>query len=398
MTLLREALIVLGGGISLTRPLEGLKVLDFSTLLPGPYATMLMADMGADVLRIESPSRQDLVRLMEPQIGGQSAAFEYLNRGKRSLAMNLKKAQSLEIIHSLLADYDIVVEQFRPGVMSRLGLGYEQLSKVNPHVIYCSITGYGQSGPYRDRAGHDINYLALSGISASSGKKNVGPLLSGVQIADVAAGSQPAVMAILAAVIQRSSTGKGQHIDIAMSDQCMALQPLMMPSVTNGEMPINAEEHFLNGAGLYDYYATADDRYMAVGSLEPQFRKVLLEAVGHPEWMKMDDVSLKQRLADIFSQETQVFWCEIFYDLDACVEPVLAMDEALVHPHAVARELMSENPSGVQQIRPTPSLTGMSTSSVESAPLCGQNNQEILKGLGLTSEQIAVLDAEGLFK
>ena len=188
---------------------------------------MLIADMGADVLRIESPSRPDLVRLMEPQIGGQSAAFEYLNRGKRSLAMNLKNAKCLDIIHSLLADYDIVVEQFRPGVMSRLGLGYEQLSKINPAVIYCSITGYGQSGPYRDRAGHDINYLALSGISASSGKKSVGPLLTGVQIADVAGGSQPAVMAILAAVIQRSRTGKGQHIDIAMSDQCMALQPLI---------------------------------------------------------------------------------------------------------------------------------------------------------------------------
>ncbi|BBB29734.1 CaiB/BaiF CoA transferase family protein [Neptunomonas japonica] len=381
----------------MTRPLEGLKVLDFSTLLPGPYATMLIADMGADVLRIESPSRPDLVRLMEPQIGGQSAAFEYLNRGKRSLAMNLKKPQSLEVIHALLADHDIVVEQFRPGVMSRLGLGYEQLCKINPRIIYCSITGYGQSGPYRDRAGHDINYLALSGIAASSGKKSIGPLLSGVQIADVAAGSQPAVMAILAAVIQRSRTGKGQHIDIAMSDQCMALQPLMMPSVINGQAPINAEEHFLNGAGLYDYYATADNRYMAVGSLEPQFRKVLVQALGHPEWMDSDDVFLKEHLSEAFAQETQACWSERFADLDACVEPVLAMDEALVHPHAVARELMSESPSGVKQVKPTPSLAGMSNRSVESAPLCGQNNQETLLSLGYTSEQIEAFGAEGLF-
>ncbi|WP_028470272.1 CaiB/BaiF CoA transferase family protein [Neptunomonas japonica] len=381
----------------MTRPLEGLKILDFSTLLPGPYATMLIADMGADVLRIESPSRPDLVRLMEPQIGGQSAAFEYLNRGKRSLAMNLKKAQSLEIIHALLADHDIVVEQFRPGVMSRLGLGYEQLSKINPSVIYCSITGYGQSGPYRDRAGHDINYLALSGIAASSGKKAIGPLLSGVQIADVAAGSQPAVMAILAAVIQRLSTGKGQHIDIAMSDQCMALQPLMMPSVINGQAPINAEDHFLNGAGLYDYYATADNRYMAVGSLEPQFRKALVQALGHPEWMSSGDAFLKEQLSETFAQESQAFWSERFANIDACVEPVLAMDEALIHPHAVARELMSENPSGVKQIKPTPSLAGMNTRSVQSAPLCGQNNQEILLDLGFTGEQIEAFDAEGIF-
>ncbi|WP_293265121.1 CaiB/BaiF CoA-transferase family protein [Neptunomonas sp.] len=379
------------------QPLEGLKVLDFSTLLPGPYATMLIADMGADVLRVESPSRPDLVRLMEPQIGGQSAAFEYLNRGKRSLAINLKKPESLDIIHSLLENYDIVVEQFRPGVMSRLGLGYESLSKINPRVIYCSITGYGQSGPYKDRAGHDINYLALSGISASSGKKDSGPLLSGVQIADVAAGSQPAVMAILAAVIQRSYSGKGQYIDIAMSDQCMALQPLMMPSVVNGDAPINAEGHFLNGAGLYDYYLTSDDRYMAVGSLEPQFRKVLLEVVGHPEWMKDDDAYLKTRLAELFAKKTQSYWSECFINVDACVEPVLAMDEAIVHPHAVARKLIVKNPSGVKQIKPTPLLSGMVTDDVESAPLCGQNNEEILENLGYSREEISDFSAAGLF-
>lgn len=379
------------------KPLAGLKILDFSTLLPGPYATMLLSDMGADVLRVESPSRPDLVRAMTPQMGGQSAAFEYLNRGKRSLAINLKKSESIEIIHSLLAEYDIVVEQFRPGVMARLGLGYEQLLKINSKLIYCSITGYGQSGPYRDRAGHDINYLALSGISASSGRTDAGPMLAGVQIADVAAGSQPAVMAILAAVIQRSSTASGQHIDIAMSDQCLALQPLLMPGVMNGEATINAQSHFLNGAGIYDYYATADKRYMAVGSLEPQFRRQLLEVLGHPEWMGEADDQLKHCLADIFMQHDQAFWSERFATIDACVEPVLAMDEALMHPHNMAREVIAENPSGTKQIKPTPFLEGMNCASVAAAPLCGQDNQAVLQALGFTPEKISALDVSGLF-
>lgn len=379
------------------KPLAGLKILDFSTLLPGPYATMLLSDMGADVLRVESPSRPDLVREMTPQMGGQSAAFEYLNRGKQSLAINLKKSESVEIIQSLLAEYDIVVEQFRPGVMARLGLGYDQLVKINPQLIYCSITGYGQTGPYRDRAGHDINYLALSGISASSGRTEAGPLLAGVQIADVAAGSQPAVIAILAAVIQRSTTGAGQHIDIAMSDQCLALQPLLMPGVINGETTIHAQSHFLNGAGIYDYYVTSDKRYMAVGSLEPQFRRRLLEVLGHPEWINEADDRLKHCLADIFIQQDQAFWSDRFATVDACVEPVLAMDEALVHPHNMARQVITENPSGTKQIKPTPYLDGMSSASVAAAPVCGQDNQKVLQALGITPEQITTLADSGLF-
>lgn len=379
------------------KPLRELKILDFSTLLPGPYATMLLSDMGADVLRIESPSRPDLVRSMQPQISGQSAAFEYLNRGKRSLAINLKTSESLEIIHSLLTDYDIVVEQFRPGVMTRLGLGYDQLNIINPRLIYCSITGYGQSGPYRDRAGHDINYLSLSGIAASSGKQQSGPALCSVQVADVAAGSHPAVMAILAAVIQRSATGEGQHIDIAMSDQCFALQPLMMPAVVNGQSAINAESHFLNGSGIYDYYLTADNRYMSVGSLEPQFRCQLLEILGHPEWKLESDVVLKQHLAQIFIQQDQAFWTERFATIDACVEPVLAMDEALIHPHNIERQLIAENPAGIKQIKPIPFLKEMATTAVPSAPLCGEDNQSVLQSLGMSPEKIAELAMSGVF-
>ena len=190
-------------------PLKGLKILDLSTLLPGPYATMLLADLGAEVLRVESVSRPDLVRNMSPQVDGQSAAFSYLNRGKDSIALNLKHPEASKLIHKLIAEYDILIEQFRPGVMARLGLDYDRLKATNSALIYCSVTGYGQNGPYRDKAGHDLNYLAMSGAASHMGRLNTGPTPMGLQVADVAAGSHPAVISILAAVIGRHSSGEG---------------------------------------------------------------------------------------------------------------------------------------------------------------------------------------------
>ncbi|HEY4714061.1 MAG TPA: CaiB/BaiF CoA-transferase family protein, partial [Aquirhabdus sp.] len=192
--------------------LSGLKILDFSTLLPGPFATLMLADMGADVIHIESPSRMDLVRIMPPYADGQATAHAYLNRNKRSVAMDLKDPSNINKIKQLVAEYDIIVEQFRPNVMARLGLDYETLSKINPRLIYCSITGYGQTGSHKDRAGHDINYISLSGIAGHSGRVNGLPPAMGIQIADVAGGSLHGVIGILAAVIERHTSGLGQHI------------------------------------------------------------------------------------------------------------------------------------------------------------------------------------------
>lgn len=381
-------------------PLEGLKILDFSTLLPGPYATMLLADMGADVLRIESPSRPDLVREMSPKVktqqGSQSTAFEYLNRGKRSMALDLKHSQSINIIHKLLAEYDVVIEQFRPGVMQRLGLDFETLSKLNPKLVYCSITGYGQSGLYRDRAGHDINYLALSGISQTTGRADSGPALSGMQMADVAAGSHPAVYSILAAVIQRQVTGQGQHIDISMCDQAMSLQPLFMPVELNSNETFGAEEHFLNGSGIYDYYRTADNRYMSVGSLEPQFRKSLLNALGQVEWFDLSDDELKPLLREVFMQKTQADWIDVFAELDACVEPVLTIGESVMYENAKSRQIQSISQNGVKQTRPAPILSGMS-SEVADAPYLGQDNNQVMSDLGFSESEINELRKMGVF-
>ena len=198
----------------MTTALKGLKVLDFSTLLPGPFATLYLADLGAEVIHIESPTRPDLVRLFPPYANGQATSHSYLNRNKQSVTLDLKDPASIEQVKQKISEFDIVVEQFRPGVMQRLGLDYQTLAEINPRLIYCSITGYGQTGSYKDKAGHDINYIALSGIAGHCGRQDSGPPPMGIQIADVAGGSLHAVIGILAAVVERQNSGLGQYIDI----------------------------------------------------------------------------------------------------------------------------------------------------------------------------------------
>ena len=334
----------------MTQPLKSLKVLDFSTLLPGPYATLMMADLGADVLRVESPTRPDLVRALPPNdVSGHSAAHSYLNRNKKAMALDLKSPESKEIIHALLKDYDVVVEQFRPGVMARLGLDYETLKQINPKLIYCSITGYGQTGPLKDRAGHDINYLALSGVADYSRRKGERPVPQGVQIADIAGGSHHAVMAVLAAVIERSQTGEGQHLDISMTDCAFSLNAMFASGMLGGDVEPMAESTMLNGGSFYDYYETSDGRFMSVGSLEPQFLMQLCEAleikhlIAKAGSQKAEDISdFKEAIASKMASQSFEHWTQIFAALDCCVEPVLTFKEAAHQPHAVKRNWLSK--------------------------------------------------------
>jgi alpha-methylacyl-CoA racemase len=334
----------------MAQPLCSLKVLDFSTLLPGPYATLMLADMGAQVLRIESPTRPDLVRALPPMDAtGHSAAHSYLNRNKKAIALDLKKPESKEIIQALLAEYDVVVEQFRPGVMARLGLDYEALKAINPKIIYCSITGYGQTGELKDRAGHDINYLALSGVADYSRRKNEKPVPQAVQIADIAGGSHHAVMGVLAAVIQRSQTGKGQHLDISMTDCAFSLNAMFASGMLGGGLEPSAETTMLNGGSFYDYYETADGRYMSVGSLEPQFLMQLCDAlqvkhlIGKAGSKKPEDIAeFKLAISDAMQAQSFEHWINVFAKLDCCVEPVLTLKEASEQPHAVDRNWLSQ--------------------------------------------------------
>lgn len=324
--------------------LKGLKVLDFSTLLPGPFATMYLADMGAEVIHVESPTRPDLVRLMPPYANGQAVAHSYLNRNKQSIALDLKDPANIERIKQKISEMDIVIEQFRPDVMRRLGLDYATLAEINPRLIYCSITGYGQTGDYKDRAGHDINYLALSGIAGHSGRQDGGPPPLGIQVADVAGGSLHAVIAILAAVVERQRSGLGQYIDISMTDCAVSLNAMAAAASLAGQTAQAPEQGILNGASFYDYYQTRDGRYFAVGSLELQFMSALAAALDLPILMAKgasfaveDRQAVKQALQEKFISQDFAVWQQLFQGLDICVEPVLSLDEVLHSPMAKQR-------------------------------------------------------------
>lgn len=331
--------------------LKGLKILDLSTLLPGPYATMMLADLGAEVLRVESATRPDLLRDALPRDGKDSVNHGYINRSKKSITLDLKNANAIEIIKKLVIDYDIVLEQFRPGVMERLGIGYEALKEVNPKLIYCSITGFGQTGPYRNRPGHDNNYLSLSGVASYSGRKLGGPAPAGIQIADVAGGSLHGVIGILSAVIYRERTGEGQWIDISMTDCSFALNATAAPGYLMGGINPELEETMLNGGIFYDYYETKDGRYFSVGSIEPKFRKLLCEGIDRGDLIglsfseKPEDIrAFKMEVQAAFLKKTFMEWHAIFSEINACVEPVLTFAEACDHPQIVNRGMIVEVP------------------------------------------------------
>jgi crotonobetainyl-CoA:carnitine CoA-transferase CaiB-like acyl-CoA transferase len=389
-------------------PLAGLKILDFTTLLPGPYATQLLADMGAEVLRIESPTRPDLVKLMPPFVGGDehgkgkvSAAHATLNRNKQSMTLDLKHSEAKTIIHKLLPEYDIVIEQFRPGVMQRLGLDYETLKQIQPKLIYCSITGYGQTGPLKDRAGHDINYLALSGLASFSGRKDTGPVLSGTQVADIAGGSHHAVMAIMAAHIQRTTTNEGQYLDISMSDAAMALTTMFGSNALASEEDPKLGGEMLNGGLFYDYYQTSDDRYISIGSLEPNFAMSLLIVLELTDLKnKIADQSeqsqqeIRSAIADKISTQPLSYWQAEFEQVDACVEPVLTMNEAANHPHFIARGMIAEaqdaSGNSIQQINSA--LPFKSESVHQAGKNLGADTQAVLRKLGYSGDQIDELN------
>ncbi|PWU26248.1 MULTISPECIES: CaiB/BaiF CoA-transferase family protein [unclassified Pseudomonas] len=385
-------------------PLASLKVLDFSTLLPGPFASLLLADMGAQVLRVESPTRMDLVRVLPPHDEGVSASHAYLNRNKRSIALDLKRPEAVEVVKQLVREYDIVLEQFRPGVMDKLGVGYEALKAINPKLIYVSITGYGQTGPYRDRAGHDINYLALAGVASYTGRRDTGPLPLGVQLADLAGGSLHGVMGLLAAVIHRQQTGEGQQVDVSMTDCAFSLNGMAGAGYLACGVEPGMETQALNGGSFYDYYRTRDGRWFSVGSLEPQFMQQFCAAIGRPELAARglspkaeEQQVLKREIAIEFEKRDFADWCERFAAVDACVEPMLPLSEAVEHPQIQARGLVTEVPRGDgrsqrQMACPIRFSAGLPAPRHIGAA-AGAHSAEVLAELGYSDEQVAALKA-----
>ncbi len=393
----------------MTAPLTSLKILDFSTLLPGPFASMVLADLGADILRIEAPHRPDIVRMM-PAFGQENSAWHsLLNRSKRSLALDLKKQGAAQIVKDLVPQYDIVLEQFRPGVMDRLGIGYEILSQINPQLIYCALTGYGQTGPYKDRAGHDNNYLALAGVMHHTGRQASGPLPLGVQVADIGGGSYGAITGILAAVIHRQQTGEGQFVDVSMFDGALAWNAPVASHYLVGGQDQAWESMSLNGGSFYGFYRTADGRYLSVGSLEPKFWTGFCQAIDRPDLVEaglnLHDLArqqqLKTEIQDTIAQRPFAEWVSIFAELDVCVEPVLNHAEMVEHPQTQARQMIVEvptnkgatqpqigNPLKFSKAEPTYKHTGATL---------GQHTAEILAEMAYSPEKIAGLRANEVF-
>lgn len=388
--------------------LDDLKILDFSTLLPGPYATLMLADMGAEVLKISSASRPDIVLDYPPFIGntGVSASQAWLGRNKKTMFLNLKTGEGKAVVKELVKEYDIVLEQFRPGVMEKLGLGYEDLKAVNPKLIYCSLTGYGQTGPLRDAAGHDINYMSRSGIISQAGRRESGPSMMNFQIADIAVGSMNSVIGILAAVNYRKNTGKGQYIDVAMMDGCVPFNSLDGAGfLVSGKEPKREGER-LNGGCIYDFYETKDGEYLSVGSLEPQFWSRFCTAIGREDLIEgtvyppnIDEV--KAEIRGILKTKTRDEWVEVFSHYDACVQPVLNLKEALLEDEQVKeREMVVDvklplhEDVSVKQLATAVKLSECPCEYKFAGYPTGYHTKEVIEQLGM---DYAELKAKGVF-
>lgn len=389
-------------------PLKGLKILDFTTLLPGPYATMVLADLGAEVLRVVSGSRPDLTDFMPPCLPGTniSCTTAALGRGKRCVALNLKDPRAVAIVLKLIESHDILIEQFRPGVMGKFGLDYETLKAANPSLIYCSLTGYGQTGPLKNRAGHDINYLARSGVSSYSGRKDSGPSLMGIQIADVASGSNNAVIGVLAAVVHRQKTGEGQHVDVAMTDGVIAFNALAGAAFLVDGTETRREEGVLNGGSLYDFYETKEGKYLSFGGLEPRFFTAFCETIGRPDLIPggiapRDLPRIKEEVRAILRTKAMDEWMVLFGKVDACVEPVLALGEALRDPHVEARGLVVEvNLPGGGKVKQLGHPVRYSATPPEYRSVgvpAGAHTREVLRESGYAESEIDEFEKTGLF-
>jgi alpha-methylacyl-CoA racemase len=386
-------------------PLAGVRVLDLSRLLPGPFASLVLADLGAQVDKLEDLAGGDYLRHMPPAVRGeagakdQSALFLAINRNKRSATLDLKNPRGRDALLRLVQHYDVLLEQFRPAVMDRLGLSHETLRKANPRLVVCAITGYGQDGPLAHRAGHDINYLARAGVLGFQGPAGGPPAVPGFQLADVG-GALWSVIGILAALAARAKTGEGTIVDIAMVEASMGFAAASFGLLLGGQPPKAGDEALTGAIAPYSTYATKDGRAVALGALEPKFWIAFCGAVGlEPDMTALiagpHQTALKEKVAAVFRERTLAEWVALSRDVDCCLEPVLTPDELTSDAHLAARGAFFQLPSpwgSLLQLRlPVTDKDG----EHRAPPAQGEHTEAILREAGFSAEDIASLAAAG---
>ena len=387
--------------------LEGITVLDFTRLLPGPFCTQLLCNLGAEVIKIEDPKLGDYMRSVPPIVHDVSYPFLMVNRGKRSLSVDLKTPAGQEIVHKLARGSDVVVEQFRPGVMARLRVAYDDLAMMNPRLVYCSFSGYGQTGPYKDLPGHDINFQALAGIlGVTTGREDKAPAIPGVPIADLASGFN-AALAILAALRVRDRTGRGEFIDVSIYDTAVTLMVLGLARfLATGEEPVAGETLLTGSFPFYSLYETKDGRWLSVATVEPKFWSRMCELIGAPDLAEKqfkdgaERFQVAQALADKFRGRTLAEWEALLAMENLPITGVKRVSEVVRDPHVKARGLLPVvDVSGLWKLQviahPAKHAT-LETHNPTRVPAKGQDTEEILRSLGYTARQIQTLAKKGV--
>ena len=387
--------------------LEGITVLDFTRLLPGPFCTQLLCNLGAEVIKIEDPKLGDYMRSVPPIVHDVSYPFLMVNRGKRSLSVDLKTPEGQEIVHKLARGSDVVVEQFRPGVMARLRVAYDDLAMMNPRLVYCSFSGYGQTGPYKDLPGHDLNFQALAGIlGVTTGREDKAPAIPGVPIADLASGFN-AALAILAALRVRDRTGRGEFIDVSIYDTAVALMVLGLARfLATGEEPVAGETLLTGSFPFYSLYETKDGRWLSVATVEPKFWSRMCELIGAPDLAEKqfkdgaERFQVAQALADKFRGRTLAEWEAMLAKENLPITGVKRVSEVVRDPHVKARGLLPVvDVSGLwkfQVIAHPAKHATLETRNPTRVPAKGQDTEEILRSLGYTARQIQTLAKKGV--
>ena len=379
-------------------PLAGKRIIEMGGIGPAPVCGMMLADMGAEVILIERKADPvNRTGMLE------NANAKIMNRGKKSIAIDLKAQGAIDIMLRLLRDADGLIEAFRPGVMERLGLGPNACLDANPRLAYGRMTGWGQDGPLSQAAGHDINYVALSGALWYGGRADSPPTVPPTLVGDIAGGSMLLAVGMLAAMLNAQTTGKGQVVDAAISDGSAAATSLLYALFQNGQWSPQRQDNPLDGAShWYDTYETADGKYVSVGSIEPQFYALLLEKLGladDPDFANQYDKQrwpeLKRRFAELFKAKTRAEWCDLMEGTDICFAPVLDFDDAPEHPHNLARGTFTEV-AGVKQPAPAPRFSETRSEIASAPPDLGQDTDSVLAAAGYSEAQLANLRGQGV--